>query len=129
METTDQITIDCDVIQADGGTRTASITGGTIALIKALKKIKREDAIKNYVAAISVGIYKDELILDLNYEEDSNAQADINVVMNNKMEIIEVQGTAEEKAFSQEDFAKLVVMAESGIKDLISLQKEIVENS
>ena len=123
------ITIDCDVIQADGGTRTASITGGTIALIKALKKIKREDAIKNYVAAISVGIYKDELILDLNYEEDSNAQADINVVMNNKMEIIEVQGTAEEKAFSQEDFAKLVVMAESGIKDLISLQKEIVENS
>ena len=123
------ITIDCDVIQADGGTRTASITGGTIALIKALKKIKREDAIKNYVAAISVGIYKDELILDLNYEEDSNAQADINVVMNNKMEIIEVQGTAEEKAFSQEDFAKLIVMAESGIKDLISLQKEIVENS
>ena len=87
------ITIDCDVIQADGGTRTASITGGTIALCKALQKIGKEDAINNLVAAVSVGIFENELILDLNYQEDSNAQCDVNIVMNDNMDFIEVQGT------------------------------------
>ena len=122
------ITIDCDVIQADGGTRTASITGGTVALYKALQKIEKEDAIKNLVAAISVGIYKDELLLDLDYEEDSNAQCDVNIVMNEALELIEVQGTGEEKAFSKEQFKDLVDLAENGLKDLFTLQKEVIKN-
>ena len=123
-----QITIDCDVIQADGGTRTASITGGTVALYKALQKIEKEDAIKNLVAAISVGICKDELLLDLDYEEDSNAQCDVNIVMNEALELIEVQGTGEEKAFSKEQFKDLVDLAENGLKDLFTLQKEVIKN-
>ena len=102
------ITIDCDVIQADGGTRTASITGGTIALCKALQKIGKEDAINNLVAAVSVGIFENELILDLNYQEDSNAQCDVNIVMNDNMDFIEVQGTGEETAFSKEQFNGLM---------------------
>ena len=122
------ITIDCDVIQADGGTRTASITGGTVALYKALQKIEKEDAIKNLVAAISVGIYKDELLLDLDYEEDSNAQCDVNIVMNEALELIEIQGTGEEKAFSKEQFKDLVDLAENGLKDLFTLQKEVIKN-
>ena len=121
------ITIDCDVIQADGGTRTASITGGTIALCKALKKIGKENAIDNLVAAISVGVYKDELILDLNYEEDSNAECDVNIVMNDNLDFIEIQGTGEEKAFTKEQFNGLIDLAESGIKDLFKLQKEIIK--
>ena len=120
--------IDCDVIQADGGTRTASITGGAIALCKALKKIGKENSINNLVAAISVGIYKDELILDLNYEEDSNAQCDVNIVMNDNLDFIEVQGTGEEKAFSKEQFIGLLDLAESGIKDLFKLQHEIINS-
>ena len=95
------ITVDCDVIQADGGTRTASITGATVALHKALKRIKKENAINNLVAAVSVGICEDELLLDLDYEEDSSAQCDVNIVMNEMLELIEVQGTGEEKAFSK----------------------------
>ncbi len=122
------ITIDCDVIQADGGTRTESITGGTVALYKALQKIEKEDAIKNLVAAISVGICKDELLLDLDYEEDSNAQCDVNIVMNEALELIEVQGTGEEKAFSKEQFKDLVDLAENGLKDLFTLQKEVIKN-
>ena len=106
------ITIDCDVIQADGGTRTASITGGTIALCKALQKIGKEDAINNLVAAVSVGIFENELILDLNYQEDSNAQCDVNIVMNDNMDFIEVQGTGEETAFSKEQFNGLMEIAE-----------------
>ena len=121
------ITIDCDVIQADGGTRTASITGGTIALCKALNKIGKENAIDNLVAAISVGVYKDELILDLNYEEDSNAECDVNIVMNDNLDFIEIQGTGEEKAFTKEQFNGLMDLAESGIKDLFKLQKEIIK--
>ena len=123
-----QIKIDCDVIQADGGTRTASITGGAIALCKALKKIGKENSINNLVAAISVGIYKDQLILDLNYEEDSNAQCDVNIVMNDNLDFIEVQGTGEEKAFSKEQFNGLLDLAESGIKDLFKLQHEIINS-
>ena len=122
------ITVDCDVIQADGGTRTASITGATVALHKALKRIKKENAINNLVAAVSVGICEDELLLDLDYEEDSSAQCDVNIVMNEMLELIEVQGTGEEKAFSKEQFKDLVDLAESGLKDLFLLQKEVIKN-
>tara|TARA_Y100000994_G_scaffold168123_1_gene138279 strand:- start:2291 stop:2998 length:708 start_codon:yes stop_codon:yes gene_type:complete len=122
------ITIDCDVIQADGGTRTASITGGTIALCKALQKIGKEDAINNLVAAISVGIFENELILDLNYQEDSNAQCDVNIVMNDNMDFIEVQGTGEETAFSKEQFNGLMEIAEQGISDLFKLQNQIINH-
>ncbi len=122
------ITVDCDVIQADGGTRTASITGATVALHKALKRIKKENAINNLVAAISVGICEDELLLDLDYEEDSSAQCDVNIVMNEMLELIEVQGTGEEKAFSKEQFKDLVDLAENGLKDLFLLQKEVIKN-
>ena len=122
------ITVDCDVIQADGGTRTASITGATVALHKALKRIKKENAINNLVAAISVGICEDELLLDLDYEEDSSAQCDVNIVMNEMLELIEVQGTGEEKAFSKEQFKDLVDLAESGLKDLFLLQKKVIKN-
>ena len=122
------ITVDCDVLDADGGTRTASITGGTIALCKALKKIGKENAVKNLVAAISVGVYKEGLLLDLNYEEDSNAECDVNIVMNEKLDFIEIQGTGEEKAFSKEQFNALLDLAESGIKDLFKLQNEIINS-
>lgn len=123
-----QITVDCDVIQADGGTRTASITGGTVALCLALKKINMEDAINNLVAAVSVGVNNKTCLLDLNYEEDSSADSDINIVMNENLDLIEVQGTAEEKPFSKEEFSTLINLAENGIKDLISLQREIIED-
>ena len=122
------ITIDCDVIQADGGTRTASITGGTIALCKALQKIGKEDAINNLVAAVSVGIFENELILDLNYQEDSNAQCDVNIVMNDNMDFIEVQGTGKETAFSKEQFNGLMEIAEQGISDLFKLQNQIINH-
>ncbi len=125
------IKIDCDVIQADGGTRTASITGGFIALVLALKKIQKEGLIKkvpvtDYVAAISVGIYKDDLLLDLDYEEDSNAEMDMNVVMVSGGKFIEVQGTAEGKAFSKNEMDQLLDLAKSGIKELIAIQKKNV---
>ena len=97
-------------------------------MCKALKKIGKENSINNLVAAISVGIYKDELILDLNYEEDSNAQCDVNIVMNDNLDFIEVQGTGEEKAFSKEQFIGLLDLAESGIKDLFKLQHEIINS-
>ena len=122
------ITIDCDVIQADGGTRTASITGGTIALCKALKKIGKENAINNLVAAISVGVHQNELILDLNYEEDSNAECDVNIVMNDNLDFIEVQGTGEEKAFTKEQFNGLMCLAESGIQERCRGQTEIINS-
>ena len=123
-----QIIIDCDVIQADGGTRTASITGGTVALCKALEKIGKTQAIKNLVAAVSVGIHKGKLILDLDYEEDSNAECDVNIVMNDALELIEVQGTGEEKAFTKKEFTELMDLAENGIKDLFILQNQIIKN-
>lgn len=125
------IKIDCDVIQADGGTRTASITGGFIALVLALKKIKKEGLIKkipitDYVAAVSVGIYKDQLLLDLDYEEDSNAQMDMNVVMVGRGKFVEVQGTAEGKTFSKSEMDLLLDLAHSGIKELVAIQKKSV---
>ena len=118
------IWIDCDVIQADGGTRTASITGAFVALYRALQKIDKLSAVKNFVAAVSVGIVDGEYLLDLNYEEDSVAEVDMNIVMNDKGEFIEIQGTAEGRPFSKKDLDKLLALGESGIRQLFEEQKK-----
>ena len=123
------IKIDCDVIQADGGTRTASITGGFIALGLCLKKLLAEEvleviALSDYVAAVSVGIFKDQPILDLNYNEDSKADMDMNVVMVGGGQFIEVQGTAEGKPFSKDQMDELLDLAKKGIKELMKIQKD-----
>ncbi|MDP6686111.1 MAG: ribonuclease PH [Candidatus Omnitrophota bacterium] len=124
--------IDCDVIQADGGTRTASITGSFIALADAILSLKKdgfveEMPIKDYIAAVSVGIVKGEPCLDLEYEQDSNADVDMNVVMTGKGAIVEIQGTAEKKVFSKKELNKLLALSESGIKKLISLQRKVLK--
>lgn len=125
------ITIDCDVIQADGGTRTASITGGCVALYEAIehmlqKKMITSNPFKQFIASVSVGIYLDRPILDLDYVEDSNAQTDMNVVMNEKGEFIEVQGTAENKTFTVTELHDMLGLAQFGICELISKQKAIL---
>lgn len=122
------ITVDCDVIQADGGTRTASITGACVALCDALnhivaKRKLKEHPLQHMVASVSVGIYKGIPVLDLDYDEDSNAETDMNVVMNEKGGFIEVQGTAEGEPFSEEEFAAMTALAKRGITDLIRVQK------
>jgi len=123
------ITVDCDVIQADGGTRTASITGACIALADALNwmvaqgKIKKSP-LKQMIAAVSVGIYKDTPVCDLDYAEDSNAQTDMNVVMTETGGMIEIQGTAEEGAFSHEELLAMLSLAKSGIDKLVVEQKK-----
>ncbi|WP_428356462.1 ribonuclease PH [Methyloprofundus sp.] len=126
------ITIDCDVLQADGGTRTASITGGFVALSIALQTLLKQKKIKKnpihgQVASISVGIYKGMPVLDLDYIEDSNAETDMNVVMNDASAFIEIQGTAEGHAFRQEELNAMLDLAKSGIADLISKQSEALE--
>ena len=108
------ITIDCDVIQADGGTRTAAITGAAV----------KQDPLKGLVAAISVGMYQDEVLLDLCYEEDSNCQTDLNVVMTQAGEFIEIQGTAEDKPFTRSQCNAMLELAEKGIKELIQKQQQ-----
>jgi ribonuclease PH len=125
------IKIDCDVIQADGGTRTASITGGFIALALALKNMKKKKIIsavplKDYVAAISTGKYDNHMLLDLDYKEDSNAEMDMNIVMLGKGNFVEVQGTAEGEAFSKDELDKLLDLAKKGIKELIAIQKKYI---
>ncbi|EYE87830.1 ribonuclease PH [Fervidicella metallireducens AeB] len=125
------IWIDCDVIQADGGTRTASITGAFVALVDAINKLNEQEKfqiypIKNYIAAISVGILNEEVIIDLCYEEDSNAQVDMNVVMTDAGEFVEIQGTGEENPFTKTQMAKMMELAEEGINKLISIQKEVL---
>ena len=120
--------IDCDVIQADGGTRTAAITGACIAMKDALTwMVGREKLRKmpnfNYIAAVSVGIYRGQPVLDLDYAEDVIAETDMNVVMNEAGEFIEIQGTAEDKSFSRAQLNDLLGLAEGGIKQLIELQK------
>ena len=127
------IKIDCDVIQADGGTRTAAITGGFIALVDCLISMKKEDTIldipiKDYIAATSVGIYQNQFILDLAYTEDSKAQVDMNVVMTGKGKFVEVQATAEKESFSKEDLDKLLALAKNGIEDLVDLQRNIYKD-
>lgn len=123
------IRIDCDVLQADGGTRTASITGGFIALALSIMKIRERNhliqmPLTDFVAAISVGVYKDELLLDVNYEEDSNAEMDMNVVKVGCGDFVEVQGTAEGAPFSKTQMDALLDLASQGINDLIDMQKE-----
>jgi len=126
------IWIDCDVIQGDGGTRTASITGSFIALADALTKLKNKKLIDSipltdYVAAISVGIVNGEKCLDLNYEEDSGAEVDMNIIMTGAEKMVEVQGTAEKKPFSAKDLNDLIALAKGGIDDLIGLQKKLIK--
>ncbi|MEE8059227.1 MAG: ribonuclease PH [Pseudomonadales bacterium] len=123
------ITIDCDVIQADGGTRTASITGACVALADALSVMQEKNMIKTspmkqMIAAVSVGIYDDTPVLDLDYAEDSNAETDMNVVMTEQGGFIEVQGTAEGEPYSRQQLEQMLVLAESGINELIAKQKE-----
>jgi ribonuclease PH len=123
-----QITIDCDVLQADGGTRTASITGGMVALVDAINGLQRdgllsEDPLINFVAAISVGIYQGQPVLDLDYPEDSSADSDLNLVMAEGSQLIEIQGTAEEAPFSRTELNALLDLGERGIAQLISAQK------
>lgn len=126
------IWIDCDVIQADGGTRTAAITGSFIALCSALHKLKEREDIKlpllhNLVAAVSVGIVEGKPLLDLNFGEDSSAQTDMNVVMTDSGELIEIQGTAEKTPFSCTQLTELVQLAQGGIKQLIAAQRQALD--
>jgi ribonuclease PH len=123
-----QITIDCDVLQADGGTRTASITGAWVALHDCLQWMRARDMIKDgvlkdQVAAVSCGIYKGEALLDLDYAEDSEAEADANFVLTGKGLIVEIQATAEKAAFTEERMAELTALAKKGIAELVNLQK------
>jgi ribonuclease PH len=123
------ITIDCDVIQADGGTRTAAITGGCVALVDALtfmlnKKMMKQDPLTGLIAAVSVGMYNGVPVLDLDYPEDSACETDMNVVMTQQGGFVEVQGTAEGKPFSRTEADSMLLLAEKGINDLIALQKQ-----
>ncbi|NBI07223.1 ribonuclease PH [Senegalia massiliensis] len=125
------IWVDCDVIQADGGTRTASITGAFVAVADALNFLKEEGQIddiplKSFISAISVGIVENEKLLDLCYIEDSNAHVDMNIVMTDKGEIVEIQGTGEQAPFNRVDLNELLDLAEKGNKELIEMQKDIL---
>lgn len=126
------IWIDCDVIQGDGGTRTAAITGSFIALADALEKLKKQRlieriALKDFVAATSVGIFDGQLLLDLAYAEDSRAEVDMNVVMTGKGEFIEVQGTAERQTFDKKQMDGMLDLAGKGINELISIQRQMLK--
>jgi len=126
------IWMDCDVIQADGGTRCASITGSFIALVLALEKMQREGMLNNipirdYVAAVSVGILGKEPILDLDYNEDSNAEVDMNIVMTGEGRFIEIQGTAERNPFNKKEMDGLLALAKKGIGELIGMEKKILK--
>lgn len=126
------IILDCDVIQADGGTRAASITAGCVALALALKKMLDEKTIeimplKNLVSSISVGIVNGELLLDLDYSEDSRAGIDMNVVETDKGQLVEVQATAEKNPFSRKELSSLLSLADKGIKELIQIQRDILK--
>lgn len=123
------ITVDCDAIRADGGTRTAAITGAYVAVYDAMRwmidqRMMRTMALREPLAAISVGIYRGQEVLDLNYDEDSNAETDMNVVMTESGKFIEVQGTAEKDPFSAETLGKMLKLAKKGIDELIRAQKE-----
>lgn len=125
------IWIDCDVIQADGGTRTAAITGSFVAVIDALNNLKKDKKIeeipvKNYVSAISVGLNEEGVLLDLCYEEDSTAIVDMNIVMTEDKQIIEIQGTGEKHSFSREQLDKLLDLGEKGNMELIKMQKQVL---
>jgi ribonuclease PH len=122
------VNIDCDVIQADGGTRTASITGGCVALFLAIKNHHDDQrAIKSYIAAVSLGIKNNRVLLDLNYDEDSSADTDLNIVMNDKDALIEIQGTAEDAPFSKSELNDMLDLGSSAIAEIIKKQKACVE--
>jgi ribonuclease PH len=126
-----QIVIDCDVIQADGGTRTASITGGFVALHQCIGFMKKtgmvtKPAIKDHVAAVSCGVWKGEPVLDLDYDEDSTAETDANFVLTGTGGLVELQGTAEGAPFSDEQFAMMLKLARKGIAELVNLQKLVI---
>ena len=126
-----QVTVDCDVIQADGGTRTASITGAYVALHLAFQRLVGLGVLKSIpitdeVAAISCGLFEDNAILDLDYAEDSSAQADANFVLTGKQGIVEIQGTAEKEPFSSDQFNQLITLARKGIDELIVMQRQIL---
>jgi len=126
------VLIDCDVVQADGGTRTASITGAYVALVEALRYMKKKGMIKtipikDHLAAISVGIVDNKPVLDLNYAEDSTAGVDMNLVMTGSGKIVEVQGTAEGEPFSRAELSKLLALGEKGIMTLVKKQKDALK--
>ncbi|MEM5518435.1 ribonuclease PH [Henriciella sp. AS95] len=126
-----QLTIDCDVIQADGGTRTASITGGFVAMALALKYMREEgviktDPIQKQAAAISVGLFKDHPVLDLDYPEDSGGEGDMNVVMSSDGGFIEIQGTGEERPMTRPEVEELLKLAEKGCNELFEAQKKAI---
>ncbi|MFT6657608.1 MAG: ribonuclease PH [Maritalea sp.] len=123
-----QITVDCDVIEADGGTRTASITGAFVAMMDAISWMRERDlvgdkVVTDHLAAISCGIYKGTPVLDLDYDEDSVAQTDANFVMTGSGGFVEIQGTAEENPFSADELAQLIGLAQKGVNELVELQK------
>lgn len=121
------ITLDCDVLNADGGTRCASITGAWVALAQALKGMKRSSALTGQVAAVSCGLTKAGAVLDLDYNEDSTAQADTNFILTADGGIVEVQGTAEDKPFRPEEFMELFALAQKGTKELFEAQRQALE--
>ena len=126
------ITVDCDVLQGDGGTRTASVTGGFVALALACRKLVEEGVlsrspIRHYVAAVSAGIVDEQPMLDLCYEEDSSAQVDLNCVMNDEGQLIEIQGTGEGRAFTIEEQRALVELCQKGIRELMAKQRSVLE--
>ena len=128
------ITLDCDVIQADGGTRTASITGAFVALTDAINSLQRSkrittDPLKYFVASVSVGIFQGEAVLDLDYAEDSRAETDLNVVMTDSGEFIEVQGTAEGAPFSEQSLVQMLDLARRGCRELMRVQQAALENA
>ena len=128
------IWIDCDVIQADGGTRTASITGAYVALVESVRRwldrgIINEDPIKDSVAAVSVGIINGKVLLDLSYEEDSRADVDMNFVMTGSGKFVEVQGTAESAPFTRKQMERMTEMAQEGIRELIKAQKQVLAST
>lgn len=127
------ILLDCDVIEADGGTRTAAINGAMIALVRAVHNLKtkniiKENPIQDFVSAVSVGIVQGEELLDLNYAEDSTAYVDANIVMTGSGKFVEIQGTAEGMPFSKSAFDKLIKLAETGIKEIFAVQKKILKD-
>ena len=122
------INVDCDVIQADGGTRTASITGGCVALFLAIKNHHDDQrAIKSFIAAVSLGIKDNKILLDLDYDEDSTADTDLNIVMNEELDLIEIQGTAEDAPFSKTELSDMLEIGSSAIAEIIKKQKACIE--
>jgi ribonuclease PH len=125
--------VDCDVLQADGGTRCASITGAFVALVEAVRRLRKQGAlavvpVNDYVAAVSVGKVGEQILLDLNYEEDSTAHVDMNIVKTGRGRFVEVQGTAEGEPFSEDEMRELMATADKGIRELVALQRKATDD-